>query len=28
LSPTDTTEQEGFEPPSPERMKRFSRPSP
>jgi len=28
LSPTDTTEQEGFEPPLPERVKRFSRPSP
>ena len=28
LPPTDTTEQEGFEPPLPERVKRFSRPSP
>jgi len=28
LSPSDTTEQEGFEPPLPERVKRFSRPSP
>jgi len=28
LSPTDITEQEGFEPPLPERVKRFSRPSP
>ena len=28
LSPTDTTEQEGFEPPLPGRVKRFSRPSP
>ena len=28
LSRTDTTEQEGFEPPLPVRIKRFSKPSP